>query len=109
MKVNTVVSGASLALAAGALAFSVTHHGPRGLTGPQGPQGPKGVQGAAASAAKLGPLGVCVSQNIDSTTGDLLTYSVESPTYVNGVPSCPSGQFVSIQVQHASTTAGTQG
>lgn len=65
----------------------------------EGPTGPRGPQGQTGRDAEVAHLGLCV--NIATQTGVLYlpvdtANPVTSPTLTDGVPSCPSGQFVSI-------------
>jgi hypothetical protein len=67
-------------LAGAALAVSLTHSGPRGLTGPIGPPGQTGRN------AEVAHLGMCM--DLDSTGSYVQV--VTSPVAVDGVPSCPA-------------------
>jgi hypothetical protein len=87
-------------LAGAALAVSLTHSGPRGLQGPAGPQGTTGRN------AQIAHLGLCWQFTNDTTTGDVSGVYLGAPTLSDGVPSCPSGQFISIVPQPATAGAG---
>jgi hypothetical protein len=92
-KISAVVA---CVLAGAALVVSLTHHGPIGPRGAQGVQGPQGQTGKDAEVAHLG---VCWSFTYDSTTGDVSSVDLSGPDLTDGVPSCPSGSFISIVPQ----------
>jgi hypothetical protein len=46
--------------------------------------------------ADISHLGLCYQWTYDSETGDVASVLVATPQSVDGVPSCPSGSFVSI-------------
>lgn len=88
-----ILSGAASGIITGEL-----NHGPRGAAGAQGQRGqvgPAGPAGKSGSDANIGPLGVCVSTNSSGTT--FFVDGVFQPTVINGVPSCTTGTFTSIQ------------
>ena len=96
-----IVSVLAAALGAAALAVSLTHSGPAGTQGPRGQQGAPGQAGKAAETAHLG---LCVNMAVQTGVVYMPVNSyngspVSSPVLTDGVPSCPSGQFVSIVPQ----------
>jgi hypothetical protein len=93
MKITQLTSILAAILAAAALAFALTHAGPRGVAGQRGPAGPQGQTGHNAEVAHLG---LCVEWD---STGTYVAY-IATPTAIDGVPSCPTGQFTSIVPQN---------
>ena len=96
-------------VAAASLTVSLTHAGPRGPEGARGARGvagPRGGQGDTGRAAETAHLGLCVSTSSLNTTNGLEFFvdGVSSPVVTNGVPSCPSGSFVSVNPQGDRTT-----
>jgi hypothetical protein len=91
-----IASAVACVFAGAALAVSLTHHGP---DGPRGPSGPRGQIGQTGQNAEVAHLGVCWQYAYDSTTGDVSSVSLSAPDLTDGVPSCPSGSFISIVPQ----------
>lgn len=88
-----ILSGAASGIITGEL-----NRGPRGAVGAQGQQGkvgPAGPAGKSGSDANIGPLGVCVDTNFNASA--TFVQGVYEPTVINGVPSCTTGTFTSIQ------------
>ncbi|HMH89662.1 MAG TPA: hypothetical protein VK586_01125 [Streptosporangiaceae bacterium] len=103
MMLARIISLIACAFAGAALGVSVAHGGPSGPRGPQGAPGPQGQTGRNAETAHLG---VCVNITAGnmgflqlSTSAWNLDQPVTAPVLTDGVPSCPSGQFVSIVPQ----------
>jgi len=93
---GAILGGTACVLAGAALAVSLTHSGPRGRPGPPG------LQGQTGHNAEVAHLGLCV--NLAVQTGVVYlpvdtANPVTSPVLTDGVPSCPSGQFVSVVPQ----------
>lgn len=90
---------AATALAVAALAVSLLHAGP---TGPRGPQGSPGDTGKSATVAHLGlceigmPDWINDISNYSPGSSQYPTLMVTAPVLTDGVPSCPTGTFVSI-------------
>lgn len=81
-------------LAGAALAVSLTHTGPRGVMGPVGPQGSTGHNATVAH------LGVCWNMETYLNNGGTnFLGAMTAPVLTDGVPSCPTGQFVSVVPQ----------
>lgn len=93
-----ILLATALAASLVALVVSITHKGPSGPPGPQGPQGQTGRN------AEVAHLGMCFDVGTDSSTGDVAYVLLTSPLSVDGVPSCPSGSFVSIVPQPPSSS-----
>ncbi|RAG87151.1 hypothetical protein DN069_02930 [Streptacidiphilus pinicola] len=95
------LSAAILSGAASGVITGELNQGARGARGAVGAPGPRGQVGAVGPAGKsgsdanLGPLGVCVSTNTSGTT--FFVDGVYQPAVINGVPSCTTGTFTSIQ------------
>ena len=98
MTLALCLSASILAGLASGFVTGELHAGPRGVRGVRGAAGPVGATGAAGkagSAASVGPLGVCVDVQFNGTNS--FVDSVAQPVTINGVPSCETGTFVSIQ------------
>ena len=98
---GTILGAAACVLAGAALAFSLTHTGPRG---PQGPTGPQGHTGKAAQASRFGVCWEAPAFTQDWADGSSDTWvsyvSIDQPQLQNGVYACPQGEtFVSIVPQ----------
>lgn len=97
-----VVSVVAAVMAGAALAVSLLHAGPAGQSGPRGPRGPAGNTGQNADVAHLG---VCESfttetlDNYNPVVTVITSVDVYAPILTDGVPSCPTGSFVSIVPQ----------
>jgi hypothetical protein len=63
--------------------------------GSPGLQGPPGKSVSAASL-NLGAIGLCVSSDTDTATGDLYYETISDPTDNDGSLSCSSGTFVNL-------------
>jgi hypothetical protein len=104
---SAVASTVACVLAGAALAASLTHTGPRGMTGPQGTAGAAGRTGNPGLSAVTAHLGICwttTTQTSDETSW-INSVMVQSPQITNGVYQCPDGEtFVPIvpQTQQAS-------
>ncbi len=90
---------AATVLAVAALAVSPLHAGP---TGPRGPQGSPGDTGKSATVAHLGVCEINGPEwandlgNYSPISGVTMPLMVTAPVLTDGVPSCPTGTFVSI-------------
>jgi hypothetical protein len=98
-KMHALITGIACCFAAIALAVSLTH------TGPRGERGPKDVTGSTGRSATIAHLGICELDSYQWMT-NLSNYVpgqaasdpplITAPVLTDGVPSCPTGNFVSI-------------
>jgi hypothetical protein len=58
--------------------------------------------------AEIAHLGFCVEEDYDNTTSDVSNVVITSPQTTDGVPSCPTGQFVPV-VPQKEITGGAGG
>ena len=94
-----IVSVFAVIVSAVALIISLGH------VGPAGPRGPQGARGNTGQNAEITHLGVCEStstetfNNYDPPVTVITSIDIYSPEMMDGVPSCPSGSFVSVVPQ----------